>query len=131
MMKQEALQKMRSLKAFANSVGSFWDRYKETTSDSRCDKYEAKFNGGDRWTLFKTQISFCAHTGYYGNSTCSIFGRMDSEIAKEIFPRALDKCAKQIFEAMREIADSEAKALRSEAEDEIKALQAMIDEVES
>ena len=121
---------------FSKASGLFWERYDIETDKTACDKYEARFMGDSRWTLFSYEptLNFTSHVGYYGNSNCSSFGSdatFDKELIKKYLPMALNKLSRDIFNQMTDMAAKDAKAISNEAESEIAALQEMLNEAQT
>ena len=122
-------EKVKQLNNQAMVFETFWQQYKERTSQSQCDKFSAAFNSDGRWAHWRMEIFFDAHTGNYGNSSCSSFGSINGELAKEYFPRALNCMKEQIFQKMSELMKKDAMKSVSEAEREIEAMQKLLNEV--
>lgn len=123
-MKQEALEKLKKLNQFARNASTFWDRYMKTVSEPRCDKYEATFNGDDRFVAFRVKsLFFSTLTGYYGNSGCTTYTKFDEGLANHYFVVAVNRYAKEIFAEMARAAEQDAAKLADEAKREIAALQ--------
>lgn len=131
-MKQQALEKIRSLKTASEALSTFWNRYEEATKEPTCDKHNAAFCHDDRFKLFDIKnIFFSAYKGYYGNSGCSTFPCRipnDADIRKH-FIRAINELAPEIFEAMAESMRQEAKKLLSDAEHELARMNDLLEDV--
>lgn len=128
-MKQENLDRLKALRQFAESAQSWWARYRKSISDPSCDKYEAQFNGDDRFVVFELKrLQFSALTGYFGSSACSTFsGGLNAALAQKYFPKALTLLAPQLFEKMAELASADADSLDGEARKELEALRILVD----
>lgn len=131
-MKQDALNKLKSLNLFAKSASSFWERYDKTTASANCDKYEAKFNGDSRFTVFKTKspISFNALTGYYGRSGCSTFGGLNDELANTYLLKAMNSLKRELFAEMARLAADDAREISGEAQSELEQMQQLVSEAQ-
>lgn len=131
-MKQEALDRMKKLNAFAKAAAGFWPAYDKATSEPRCDKYEAQFNGDSRFRVFgvTAPVEFNALTGYYGKSGCSTFGHLDDEMVNKYFWKALNTVKRQLFEEMAKLAKADAAQLAGDAQRELKLLQEMVEAAE-
>ena len=131
-MKQEALDRMKKLNAFARAAEDFWPAYDKRVSDPKCDKYEAQFNGDSRFRVFglKAPVQFNALTGYYGSSGCSTFGSLDDELANKYFWKALNTFKREIFGEMAKRAKADAAQLAGDAAKELKLLQEMVEAAE-
>lgn len=129
-MKQESIDKLKSLRRFAKAAHNFWPQYAKRISDPSCDKHDARFCGDSRFVVFKVKdVHFSAHTGYYGNSDCSTFGSgFDAEHVQTYFVKALNALKKDIFTKMADFAEADAAQLADAAEQELQQLQALVEE---
>jgi len=132
-MKTESIDEMKKLMIFSKASGTFWNQYDKKTTKAQCDKYDARFLGDTRWTLFRYErpITFDSYVGYYGNSSRSLFGSgvyFGDELIKKYLPLALNSLKREIFEQMSIIAAKDAKAISDKAEKEIAALQQILQE---
>jgi len=115
------LEQIQNLSNHAEALSTYFDRYTKATSETRCDKYDAKFNGDSRFTVFKLKADFCAHTGYYGNSGCTTFGTLDSKIIQKHFTEWLNDNKETIFKELSERIKNERNTLLKDANTEILA----------
>ena len=132
-MKTEKLQEIRKLRVCAAETAGFWTKWEtKYLPDSNCDKKRASFVSPDeRFSAFSFKLTFDAHAGYYGNSSCSrIFG-LDNSIAHKYFTLAIQEMARPLFQRASELMLKDAAELVAEAESEVSAIQAMLDEVKS
>lgn len=125
------IEKIKKLRRNAEEFETFWDRFFEKVSDTTCDKHGAAFGGDSRFSVFDMPSFFSAHTGYYGNSSCSTFGRFDNDIAKAYMTKAINTMARQLFKKCAELMRIDAAGLTSEARKEIENLNKLIDECSS
>lgn len=126
-MKQEALDRLKALHQFVESSRTWWARYRDTVCRPSCDKYDARFNGDDRFpVLTLKRLQFTAFTGYFGNSGCSTFGRMNSQLAEHYLPKAMTALAPELFAKMAELAELDATNLNAEAQKELASLQSLV-----
>ncbi|NLS19866.1 hypothetical protein HGP16_25335 [Rhizobium sp. P40RR-XXII] len=132
-MNTTTIDRIKALKAGADSFASFHDHYSEKYAvDSHCDKKGYGFNRDDRFAAFKLTISFDSWAGYYGNSGCSsILSVSDQDIAKKAFIEALNVNQKLIFATMAKLMTVEAESLTAKAKNEIAALQALVAEFDT
>ena len=128
-MKTETLERIKTLSSHAKSLATYFERFNRVTAEPGCDKYKAKFGGDGRFTVFRVDsVAFTAYTGYYGNSSCSTFGGMNSDLVRKHFLAALNAHKEALFATMAETMRHEAAQLTSKAEEELSALQALLDE---
>lgn len=130
-MNTTTIETIRAYKQAANTLKTLRPKYIEEIKDSRCDKYDMKFGGDDRFSVFKCTVFLDCHTGYYGNSSCSTKGSVDSKLAGELLNAALNKHMELILNTMAEIAEKHATKLTGKAEEEIAQLQSLIDSVKA
>lgn len=131
-MKTETLIKIRDLRNAATTLAGFHNLYDEKyKNDSRCDKKGYGFNDDERFAAFKTSIHFSSHAGYYGNSNCSTVLHVNSDLAKEYLPLALNIHQKEIFATMAKLMREEAATLTKKAQEEIETLQQMLAEAQA
>ena len=123
------IDEIRTLKNASSLLRNLRPRYLEKIKDSSCDKYEMKFGGDDRFSVFKTTVFLDCHLGYYGNSSCSRMGSVDEKLANSLLNRALNKHMTLILETMADFAASDAAKLVGDAESELNAMQILIDSV--
>lgn len=130
-MNTETLDKIRELRNAANDVAAFWPKWREVYSpDARCDKKTATFVSPDeRFASFSFKLTFEAHAGYYGNSSCSRIFSLNDDLAKKYFTRAIQEMAEPLFNRASELMLKDAAALSADAEAEIAKLQEMLSEV--
>ncbi len=103
------VDKVKNLLKTANEAETVFDRYKEATNESRCDKHGLGFNLDSRFSSAKITLSIDSWTGYYGNSGCGVFFRITD---KEVFEKHLLKVIQSKFKSIiQETADS----IRNEA----------------
>ena len=116
----ENVDKIEKLLKTGNDIKNGIKSYKEEIKDPRCDKHQMKFNGDDRFSSAKINISVDSYTGYYGSSDCSTFLRIhDEEIFKKHFIHELNS---RFDEIMNNVADriiKEAEKYQQEAEEEL------------
>ena len=113
------VEEIQKLSNYAESLSTYFDRYTAATSKESCDKYDAKFNGDSRFTVFQLKANFCAHTGYYGNSGCTTFGTLDSKIIQKHFTEWLNDNKETIFKELSERLNNERNTLLKDANAEI------------
>jgi len=125
------LQEVKVLNGVAEKLATFKDRYIKETKESRCDKYERKFNGDSRFSVFSVKANLCCHTGYYGSSSCSTFSSIDNTIAQKHFSKYLNKNMDEIISWMSESIAEEAASLTNEARKELEENMEFLKSIES
>lgn len=124
-----AFQEIQKLRANAKAFEGFWDRYRERTAKADVDKYNASFGGDHRFSNFKVNTFFDSHTGVYGNSSCSNFGRFDEEIAGRYMVMAMNALREELFAKCAELIKRDAEKLVDKARSEVEAMNAALDAV--
>lgn len=130
-MSTKKLDEIRTLRNAAKLLSDFWGTWRDKyASDSRCDKKSATFvNPDERFAAFSFKLTFDAHAGYYGNSSCSrIFG-LENDLARKYFSVAIQRHAKLIFDTASECMLADAAKMTADAEKEIAALQELLESV--
>ena len=125
----DAFNKIAKLQRNAREFDTFWGRYKKHTSDTNVDKHNAAFGGDPRFSNFRVGTFFDSHSGVYGNSSCSNFGRFDSDVAEEYMVRAMNAMREQLFAKTAELMQNDAAALVEKARGEVAAMNAKLDAV--
>ena len=125
----DAFNKISKLQRNAREFATFWDRYKKHTADTNVDKHNAAFGGDQRFANFRVGTFFDSHSGVYGNSSCSNFGRFDSDVAEEYMVRAMNAMREQLFTKAAELMQKDAAALVDKAREEVAAMNAKLDAV--
>lgn len=125
----DAFNKISRLQANAREFETFWARYKKHTSNPDVDKYGAQFGGDQRFTNFKVSTFFDSHSGVYGNSSCSTFGRFDGDLAQEYVVRAMNAMREDIFVKVAELMKKDAADLVEKARAEVAAMNQKLDAV--
>jgi hypothetical protein len=125
------IDSIRAFKRASDTLKNLRAKYLEAIKKEHCDKYAMKFGGDDRFSVFKCTVFLDCHTGYYGNSSCSSLGSVDSALAPKLLNAALNKHMNLILSTMAEIAEEQASKLTEKAEAEIAELQALIDSAKS
>jgi hypothetical protein len=126
-MDTKTLDLIRALLTNSKEFGSFWARYRQKTSDPKCDKHDASFNIDSRFSSFAVQLSFDSYLGYYGSSSCSTFMSCNADLAKKYLVRAINFHNEAIFKSMAEMMRADADGLTVKAREEIAAMQHMVD----
>lgn len=116
------------LNASAKLLSELRPKFLEAIKKDSCDKHNMAFGGDDRFSVFSVKVFLDCHTGYYGNSSCSSMGSIDSAIAQRLLNKALNSMMPQVLEAMAKAAREEAATLTAAAQKEIDALQALINQ---
>lgn len=119
----KAFNEITALRRNASEFETFWSRYKAHTSKSHIDKYGACFGGDSRFSNFKVATFFESHSGEYGNSSCSEFGRFDGDLAQKYMIRAMNALREQLFAKCAELMKADAAALVTKAQEEVAAMQ--------
>lgn len=128
MLETKNIEKIKALRAAAQTLRGTYPKYIEKIKDSSCDKHQLSFKNGDsRFTAWKCEVSLTAYTGYYGNSSCSTFGSVDNALVKDALNAFLDSRMKELLEYMAVHIDAQANAIADKARKEIANLQALID----
>lgn len=126
----ETVKRVAELKAAAESLESFFDRFREATAPSNVDKHGVGFCADPRFAVFKVQVTFDAWYGVYGNSGCSTFGvRGRDEDLRMFFIAALNKHKEMILKEMGAIARAEANKQLEKAKQEMDALQTVLSDL--
>ena len=118
----EAFRDISRLRKNATEFSTFWDRYEKLIASSDVDKYGASFGGDSRFSNFQVRTHFESHYGIYGNSSCSNFGRFDTEIAERYMVMAMNCLRKELFSKCAELMRRDAGKMVSKAQDEVKAM---------
>jgi len=126
MISMENLNHIKKLKLYAQAIGTFFARYKEKSSQSNCDKHEARFNGDERFKVFKVHLTFTAYTGFYGNGSCSTMGSFDDKIMQGYMTRACNTHAELLFSEMAKLMNEDCQKHITDAEKEISELVSLI-----
>lgn len=129
-MNLESLEKAKSLLSTARVLEGIIPAFKKKTSDASCDKHGLIFGGDERFAVFKTTVFLDCHTGYYGNSSCSTLCSVNSDDAKRLLNKALNKHMKIILDSMADYAKQEARALKTKAEEELAKAAKIISELD-
>lgn len=125
----KAFAEIKSLQANAKEFETFWRRYKDHTAKSHIDKYGASFGGDSRFSNFKVVTFFESHSGEYGNSSCSQFGRFDADLAQTYMVRAMNALREELFAKCAELMRADALKKVDAARVEVAAMQAALDAV--
>ena len=116
----ENVDKIEKLLETGYSIKNRIKRYKEVIKDSRCDKHQMKFNGDDRFSSAKINISVDSYTGYFGNSDCTTFLRIpDDAIFEKHFVAELNSRFDDIMNSVADRIIKEAEKYQQEAEEEL------------
>lgn len=126
-MTKTAFQEISALRRNAREFETFWDRYEETIKDSRCDKHAARFGGDNRFSNFRVSTFFDSHTGYYGNSACSNFGRFDDDLANKYMTQAMNNLSRELFSEVARLMKADAAKMVGKAREEVDAMNAALD----
>lgn len=129
----DKITEVRNLRAFAASLRGAVQRWHEKYADkNHYDKQSFCFAPNtDRGTAaFTANLMFDAYVGTYGNSSVSNAWRLDSEMARRYFYRALNQHAQTIFDSMAKYAEDDAAKAVGEARTQLAAIQAMLDEAQ-
>lgn len=130
-MSKENINKIQSLLNNAKATGTYWESYEEKKSRPNCDKHGAGFQGDERFSVFACKVSFSAHTGNYGNSSCSSFcNGMDRDVANKYLIGAMNVLKETLFKEMSKAMQRDALALKGKAVKEVEQLQEMINSIE-
>ena len=128
----ENLKKIEHLNNLANAMETFFRNFRHETSKGQCDKHAAGFmSGGDdmRWPVFllPENIKFCAHVGYFGNSSCSTFSNYLNNSCAPFIMRVINAKAEEIFKAAAILIRDDANKILKAAARELSALETMLD----
>lgn len=114
----------------AAKIKDLRDNYMKTlASRSNIDKYDFKFGGDERFSVFKVPVRLSCYTGYYGNSSCSTFMIIDSELAKEALNHYLNHNVDAVLEGMADYMEEKASSLVAQAEKELAEQQEILDQI--
>lgn len=119
----KAFNEITRLRSNAKEFETFWGRYKAHTSHHDVDKYGACFGGDARFTNFKVVTFFESHSGTYGNSSCSNFGRFDADLAQDYMVRAMNCLREELFAKCAELMRADAAKKVDAATAEVTAMQ--------
>jgi len=125
----DAFKQIAALRRNSQEFSTFWPRYKEYTSKSDVDKFNAAFGGDQRFSNFKVSTFFESHTGVYGNSSCCNFGRFDEDLAQKYMVLAMNAMREALFEKAAELMQRDAERLVDKARTEVAAMNAALDAV--
>ena len=127
-MNTQNIDKIKLLNSAAKTLLTLVDKYHDKIKEPSCDKYELKFGGDDRFSVFSAKVFLDCHTGYYGNSSCSTFVNVDSKLAQELLNYALNKNMRVIFADMAECAKRQSVKLEGDAKKELEDMRKMIED---
>ena len=122
-----AFKEIAKLRSNAHEFETFWARYKAHTASQNIDKYDAQFGGDGRWSHFKVNTFFDAHSGAYGSSSCGSFGRFDADIAGAYMVRAMNCLREELFAKAAELMKADAAKKVEKARAEVEAMNAELD----
>ena len=127
------LKEIKKLNRDAKTLDTFFKRYNEKISEPTCDKYEAKFNGDDRWCFAgKHAISFNTRYGYYGNSSCSTFDTISNDkLFWKFFDEFVNDKKEEIFKYISDKFKKEIKKNTQVIEEEITELNNFLTEIKN
>ena len=118
----KSFNEIATLRSNAKAFEGFWDRYDATVANPSVDKYNASFGGDQRFINFKVSTFFESHTGVYGNSSCSNFGRFDQDLAQAYMVRAMNALRKELFAKCAELMKADAAKKVDAARLEVEAM---------
>ncbi len=124
----KSIERIKLLSSTAKTLETLEENYKKAISNESCDKYELKFGGDDRFSVFSCKVSLTCYTGYYGSSGCSTFANVAPEIANRILNKVLNRRMSEILEDMAKEARLEAKDLYDAAKKELEFLSEQLEE---
>ena len=103
----------------ANNLKTLIEKFNNKIKESSIDKYGLKFNYDNRFSVFDVRANLCCYYGYYGDSSCSTFTRIDDKLAQKYFDYAINKHKDLILQTMGEAAEIEASKLEEAAKAEL------------
>lgn len=125
----EAFKQITTLRRNSQEFATFWSRYRAHTEKADVDKFNASFGGDQRFSNFKVNTFFESHSGVYGNSSCSNFGRFDEDLAQKYMVLAMNAMREALFEKAAELMQRDAERLVDKARTEVEAMNAALDAV--
>lgn len=123
----QAFNEIAKLRRNAKEFETFWGRYKDHTASPNIDKYGAEFGGDGRWSHFKVNTFFDAHSGSYGSSSCGSFGKFDADIAGAYMVQAMNCLREELFAKTAELMKADAAKKVEKARTEVEAMNAALD----
>ena len=123
----QVFNQISKLRRNAAEFETFWTRYRAHTGQSVIDKFGASFGGDSRFANFKVATFFESHSGSYGNSSCGVFGRFDSDLAGEYMVRAMNCMREELFAKCAELMKADAAKMVDKARAEVEAMNAALD----
>tara|TARA_R110000851_G_scaffold6726_1_gene26782 strand:- start:1063 stop:1458 length:396 start_codon:yes stop_codon:yes gene_type:complete len=124
------LNAAKSLKNTSSKLGGLLEDYSAKVSHSSIDKYNLKFGGDSRFSVFKVDVFLDCHTGSYGSSSCSTMISVDNKTASIALNKVLNKHMKMILDEMALSIAEEAKKLVSDAKAELEEATKFLDEID-
>ena len=116
----ENVDKIEKILKTGNDIKNRIKRYREVIKDPNCDKHDMRFNGDDRFSSAKINISVDSYTGYFGSSDCSTFLKIhDKELFEKHFIRELNSRFDDIMNSVADRIIKEAEHYQKEAEEEL------------
>jgi len=129
-MKLEKVDQIKELLDTAKRLRNIVPQYREAIKDSRCDKHNLTFNyGSDSFSAFRATVGLECYLGYYGSSSCSTYGSVDSKRVQPLLIRYLNNHMEQAFNEMADMAESDAAKIKAEAQKEIDAAISMLESI--
>lgn len=125
----DAFKQIAALRRNSKEFATFWGRYKAHTDKTDVDKFNASFGGDQRFSNFKVNTFFESHSGVYGNSSCSCFGRFDDDLAQKYMVLAMNAMREALFEKAAELMQRDAEKLVDKARTEVAAMNDALDAV--
>lgn len=128
-MTMNTFNEISQLRRDADEFATFWTRYNAHIAKENIDKYGAKFGGDSRFCNFKVETFFESHSGAYGSSSCSTFGRFDQRLASQYMVLAMNCLREELFAKCAELMRADAAKKVAAARQEVEAMSAALDAV--
>lgn len=125
------MQKLNEIKELlkAAKIRTLPDDFKKSLENPSIDKYALKFDGDTRFSVFSTVVYLDCHTGHYGNSSCSTYMSIKSDLAREALNHYLNKNMREVLAGMADYLEEKASKLVDQAEKELADQQAILDSI--
>lgn len=124
------IERVRALRELAANLRGAEERWRTKYADKKhYDKQGFGFTYRTEvsWNAFNTPaLGFEAYVGVYGSSSCGNAWRIDGELAKRYFCKALNQHKQAIFDSMADLAEADANELRKGAEAELEKLRLLL-----
>jgi hypothetical protein len=124
------IKKSKNLFSDSKKLASIKQRHLEETQKSNIDKHGIGFNSDSRFCVFSAKVTFSAHTGSYGSSSCGTFERLSSGDVGGALIEYLSENEDEVLKRMAEILALKAKSLVDSARAEVKRFSDDLDSIE-